>query len=58
MGNRRIHLRPSEDSERGWLNKGQFNAIGLMPGDETPVAGTVWQVQGWYAVFEPEVCVP
>ena len=58
MGNGRIHLRPSEAAEHGWLNKGQLKAIGLMPGDETPVAGTVWQGQGWYAVFYPEACVP
>lgn len=58
MRNKRVHLRPSEAAERGWLNKGQLRSIGLMPGHDTPVAGTVWQGQGSYAVFEPGACIP
>lgn len=58
MGKKRIHLRPEDAAELGLLNKGQLKLKGLMPGEGTPIAGTVWQGRGSYAVFDPKFCVP
>jgi DNA polymerase III epsilon subunit-like protein len=54
----RIHLTPSEAAAKGWQCQKHLKAHRLMPGPSTKPAGSVWQGQGAYDVYDPAECVP
>lgn len=58
MPKHRIHLTPAEAAAKGWRCQTHLKADRLMPGPSAQPAGTVWQGQGAYAVYDPADCVP
>ncbi|MBA6061639.1 3'-5' exonuclease [Pseudomonas juntendi] len=59
MARTRIHLTPAEAEAKGWLCCKDLKARHrLMPGLRTRPAGSVWQGQGAYDVYDPAECVP
>lgn len=58
MARTRIHLTPAEAAAKGLLCRSSLKADRLMPGPHTEPAGSVWQGQGAYQVYDPAECVP
>lgn len=59
MPKTRKHLTPTEAEAKGLLcRKHLKERLRLMPGLNTKPAGSVWQGQGAYDVYNPAECVP
>jgi DNA polymerase III epsilon subunit-like protein len=59
MSRTRKHLTPTEAEAKGLLcRKHLKERLRLMPGLNTKPAGSVWQGQGAYDVYNPAECVP
>lgn len=58
MPKQRIHLTPAEAAAKGWLCRSHLKTRRLMPAQNTLPAGTVWQGQGAYKVYDPSHCIP
>jgi len=58
MPKQRIYLTPAEAAAKGWRCQTHLKAERLMPGPSVQPAGSVWQGQGAYYVYDPADCVP
>jgi DNA polymerase-3 subunit epsilon len=58
MPRTRIHLTPAEAAAKGLRCRTHLKAERLMPGPSSRPAGSVWQGQGAYYVYDPADCVP
>lgn len=58
MAKPRIHLTPAEAEAKGWRCRTHLKADRLMPGADARPAGSVWQGQRAYDVYDPADCIP
>lgn len=58
MPKQRVHLTPAEAAAKGLKCQKHLKVDRLMPGLYTRPAGSVWQGQGAYDVYDPADCVP